>query len=327
MGVLVTAIRELFSGGLPLSEQMQPAPLCQAFECVRIDSASCSPDLFPVPARSHYFSEVLLVRSGTCRVVRGAYVHILSPGELVYIAPLVPHSVDSADGGPVVFDVVKFSATRLMEIPSWLSALRSIALDASSARLPVHMSVEEVKTWHMDNIVQECLVESERQYFAWDLHIRALIYLLITGLARFWISRQENLTDHAPVRRDPILDIPAYIEQHISESLRVEDLAHRCSLSYPWFAKRFHEFFGISCKQFIEHVRTEVVEQYLVHTNLDLTEISQLTGYTDSSHMVKDFKRMTGMTPGQFRSTLRMQGSGPFSSFSGQSLPNRPSKG
>lgn len=310
-----------------MSEQMQPAPLCQAFECIRMDSAVCGPDFFPVPTRSHYFSEVLLVRSGTCRVVRGTRVHLLSPGELVYIAPLVSHSVDSADGNPVVFDVIKFSATRLMEIPSWLSALRSIALDASSAKLPVHMNNEEVKALHMDVIIEECFVEIERRFFGWDLHIRALIYLLITGLARFWISRQQNLADHTTAERDPILDIPAYIEQHISEPLRVEDLARRCSLSYPWFAKRFHEFFGISCKQFIEHVRTEYVEQYLVHTDMDLSEISGLTGYTDSSHMVKDFKRMTGMTPGQFRSTLRSQGREPISSFSGQSQLNHPSKG
>ena len=310
-----------------MSEPVPNNSLCQAFECIRMDSALCGPEFFPVPARSHYFSEVLLVRSGTCKVVRGGHVHMLSPGELVYISPLVRHSVDSADGKPVVFDVVKFSATRLMEIPSWLSALRSIALDASSARLPVQMTVDEVKTWHMDDIIKECLVESERRAFGWDLHIRALIYLLITGLARFWISRQQNLTDQAPAQRDPILDIPAYIEQHISENLRVEDLARRCSLSYPWFAKRFHEFFGISCKQFIEHVRTEAVEQYLVHTELDLSEISKLTGYTDSSHMVKDFKRMTGMTPGQYRSILRSQGRRPFSSFSRQSQPNHPSKG
>ena len=310
-----------------MSEQRQPAPLCQAFECIRMDSSVCSPDFFPVPSLSHYFSEVLLVRRGTCRVTRGSKVHLLGPGELVCISPMVRHSVDSADGKPVVFDVVKFSLTRLMEIPSWLSALRSLALDASSVQLPIQMTAEDVKFWHMDSIIEECIVEYERQAFAWDLHVRALIYLLITGLARFWITGREHLAVPSSAERDPILDIPAYIEQHISESLRVEDLARRCSLSYPWFAKRFHELFNISCKQFIEHVRTEYVEQYLVHTDMDLTEISNLTGYTDSSHMVKDFKRMTGMTPGQFRSMLRLQGRRPFSSFSFSDQPNHPSKG
>ena len=309
-----------------MSEQSREFSLFQAFECFRFDSAACG-DLFPVGTRSHYFSEILLVRSGVCRVIRGTRTHILHPGELLYIAPLVRHSIDSQDGSPVVFDVVKFSATRLREIPSYISDLRSFALDAAHARLPIHMSAEEARTWHLDTIIRECIIESERQAFAWDLHTRALIYLLITGLARFWISKRETLAGQLPKEPDPILEIPAYIEQHISESLRVEDLAKRCSLSYPWFAKRFHEFFGLSCKQFIEHIRIEAVEQYLVYSDLDLSGISSRTGYTDCSHMVKDFRRMTGMTPGQFRSMMKIQGRAPFSRFSGQTVPNHASKG
>ena len=310
-----------------MSESLADLSFFHAFECFRFDSAACGEKLFPVPPHSHYFSEVILVRSGICRVFRGSHTFLLNPGELLYVAPMVRHGIESADGSPVVFDIVKFSATRLREIPSYLSGLRALALDAGHAYIPVRMSAEEAQAWHLDAIVHECIVESERQAFAWDLHTRALIYLLITGLARFWISKRESLTDQMPKEQDPILGIPAYIEQHISEPLRVEELARRCSLSYPWFAKRFHEFFGLSCKQFIEHIRIEAVEQYLVYSDLDLAEISRRTGYTDGSHMVKDFRRMNGITPGQFRSMMKIQGRAPFSRFSGQTEPNHPAKG
>ena len=309
-----------------MSEQRPDSSFCQAFECLHIDSAA-NGALFPVTPHSHYYTEVMLVRSGTCRVMRGTHPYVLKPGELLYIAPLIRHSVESADGKPVAYDIVKFSATRLREIPSYLSDLRSFSMDASHNHLQVHMKAEDVQFWHLDNIVKECVYESEQQGFAWDLQTRALIYLLITGLARFWLTNFGSLMQNPPDERDPILDIPAYIEQHISEPLRVEDLARRCSLSYPWFAKRFHEFFGLSCKQFIEHIRTETVEQYLVYSDLDLSEISSRTGYTDSSHMVKDFRRMTGMTPGQFRSVMKAQGRAPFSRISAQALPIHASKG
>ena len=300
----------------------------QTFECIHFDSTACDSRLFPVPPHRHYFSEVMLVRSGTARVVRGSTELILHAGELIYISPLVQHSVDSADGKPLVFDVVKFSATRLREIPTYLSDIRSMALDAGHAQLPIYMNTEEVRKYHLADIISECLVECERHDFAWDLHVRALIYLLITGLARFWIVRREAFTDQPlPDQDDPLLEIPGYIEQNISEPLKVEDLARRCSLSYPWFAKRFREFFGLSCKQFIEHIRTETVEQYLVYTDLDLAEISARTGYTDCSHMVKDFRRMIGVTPGHFRSLMKIQGHAPISRFSGSSVLNHPSKG
>ena len=307
-------------------EPVQEAAQRQSFECFRFDSAK-TPDFFPIKGQSHYSSEILLVRSGTCRINRGGHIHILHPGELVYIAPLIRHSIDSEDGQPVVFDVVKYSATRLKEIPSYIKDLRALALDAAQVPLPVYMNAEEVRAYHMDSIIQECIYESNQQQFAADLHIRALIYLLITGLARFWINKRESFAEQLAGSHDPIIDIPAYIEQHISEPLRVEDLARRCGLSYPWFAKRFHDHFSISCKQCIERLRVEAVEHYLAYSDLDLAAISTKTGYTDCSHLVKEFKRMTGLTPGLYRSTMKTQNRTPVSSFSAQAALNRAPKG
>lgn len=309
-----------------MSEHIQDSSLCQAFSCYRMDTSAYG-TLFPVAPHSHYFSEIMLVRSGSCRVVRGGHEYRMTPGELIYISPLVRHSVDAIGNEPLVYDVVKFSATRLREIPSYLSDLRSFTLDATHARLPVHMNAADVALWHLDKIVLECVTECERRDFAWDLHVRALIYLLIIGLSRFWLSKRNLFAELQPGTRDPILDIPAYIEQHISEPLKVETLAARCNLSYPWFAKRFREFFGLSCKQFIQQLRNEAVELYLVYSELDLAAISDRTGYTDCSHMVKEFRRMTGTTPGQYRSAMRIQGRSPFSRFSGPTVPNHPSKG
>ena len=79
--------------------------------------------------------------------------------------------------------------------------------------------------------------------------------------------------------------------------------------------------------QFIQQLRNEAVELYLVYSDLDLASISDRTGYTDCSHMVKDFRRMTGMTPGQYRSSMKIQGFAPFSRFSALPAPIHPPKG
>ena len=309
-----------------MSERSGGAGYPLAYECFRFDSAEL-PQLFPVKPESHYFSEIIMVRCGVCRVTRGSYVCTLRPGELIYISPLIRHAIDSADGKPVVYDAVKFSVTRLQELPAYLAYLRSLSIDATKVHLPIYMTVEDVNTYHMGDIIRECLYEAGQNDFMSDLHIRALIYLLVSGLARFWTDKRKSFADQLSRPHDPIMDIPSYIEQHIAEPLRVEDLAERCSLSYPWFAKQFHDYFGISCKQCIEQLRIEAVEQYLTYSEMDLTEISNRTGYTDCSHLVRDFRRMNGMTPGQYRSMMKMQGRTPSARFSGESVPNRPPKG
>lgn len=274
-------------------------------ECIRMNSAA-GKMLFPVPAHRHYFSEVLLVRQGFCLVTRRNIVHHLKPGETIYISPMTEHSVTSEDGNPVLFDVIKFSPTQLREIPAYLSDLRAASRDAEKYNLPIHMSAAETTSFFLDKIVEECILEAEQRRFVYDLRIRALIYMIITSLARFWRDWKElNDPDSISADRDPLMSVPSYIEQHIAEPLKVEDLADLCGMSYPWFAKRFREFYGISCKQFIEHLRIDKAELLLLYTELDLAEISRKTGYTDCSHMIKDFRRLKGLTPGQFRSDMR----------------------
>ena len=89
----------------------------------------------------------------------------------------------------------------------------------------------------------------------------------------------------------------------------MEDLAEKCGLSYPWFAKKFRDLYGISCKEYIEQIRVAEVEQYLRFTDMDLTQISEATGYADCSHMIKNFKRVMDITPGQFRQQKQRQAS------------------
>ena len=48
----------------------------------------------------------------------------------------------------------------------------------------------------------------------------------------------------------------------------------------------------------------------------NLKTISRKTGYTDCSHMVKDFRRMNGITPGQYRSLMKTQGRSSLSPIS-----------
>ena len=215
-----------------MSERSGGAGYPLAYECFRFDSAEL-PQLFPVRPESHYFSEVIMVRCGVCRITRGSYVCTLRPGELIYISPLIRHAIDSADGKPVVYDTVKFSVTRLKELPAYLAYLRSLSIDAALVHLPIYMTAEDVNTYHLGDIIRECLYEAQMNDFISDLHIRALIYLLISGLARFWTEKRQSFVDQLSKPHDPVMDIPSYIEQHISDNLRVENLAERCGMSYP----------------------------------------------------------------------------------------------
>ena len=49
-------------------------------------------------------------------------------------------------------------------------------------------------------------------------------------------------------------------------------------------------------------MRIDKAEELLLHTALSVSEISELTGFSNSSYFNKQFKKVTGYTPQQYRS-------------------------
>ena len=65
------------------------------------------------------------------------------------------------------------------------------------------------------------------------------------------------------------------------------------------FARRFFPRPSAGMRGFAG-VRGKVFK-FLLFTDLDLMQISEMTGYADCSHMIKNFKRIMNITPGQYR--------------------------
>jgi AraC-like DNA-binding protein len=84
--------------------------------------------------------------------------------------------------------------------------------------------------------------------------------------------------------------------------------AERCNKSKRWLQKRYDEVYGMSFKQIQSNLRFHSTHQKLWqtlarHQPINLTELAYHSGYFDQAHFIKDFKRYTGMTPGQYLKT------------------------
>ncbi len=286
---------------MAMQENYEPSnPLCLPFECFTYDSMTKP---FPIEVHWHYFAEVILAEKGTLLISgKDTDAIPIHPGEAYFICPQVAHSIHS-DGGDVEYTVIKMDMNQLTYAPSYAPNIKSIFLDAEQKNLPVHFNVKNSKKLQIPQTVHRCLYEYKDRSYGYDIMIRSWLYILCTRIIRFWM--QEGFMVQNKIYQSDLLasvdSITAHIDRHIRDALRVEDLAEFCGMSYPGFAKKFKEIYGISCKEYISSVRVAKVEHYLLFTNADLTYISAETGYADCSHMIKDFKRLKGITPGRFR--------------------------
>lgn len=89
-------------------------------------------------------------------------------------------------------------------------------------------------------------------------------------------------------------DLPRFnYSDFISEKLKCD---------YSYLSNLFSEVKGITIQQFIIVQKIERVKELLLYKELNLTEISYQMQYSSVAHLSNQFKKITGLTPSQFKS-------------------------
>lgn len=101
--------------------------------------------------------------------------------------------------------------------------------------------------------------------------------------------------------REKMLEIADHIREHCHLKLNLNAMAEKAGYS-PWhFTRIFRDAVGKSPAQYLTECRILLAKKLLVSTRLSVKQIAYETGFGQSSYFIRQFHRMTGMTPGQFR--------------------------
>ena len=92
-----------------------------------------------------------------------------------------------------------------------------------------------------------------------------------------------------------------YINNHLSESHSIPDIAKGCAMSESSFRRLVIEKTGLSPIRYIAGQKIVKAKQLLAVDELSVEEIASILGFYDSAHFIKCFKKETGQTPAQYR--------------------------
>lgn len=78
-------------------------------------------------------------------------------------------------------------------------------------------------------------------------------------------------------------------------------ISEKLHYDYTYLSNLFSEVKGITIQQFIITHKIERVKELLLYDELNLTEISYRLQYSSVAHLSNQFKKVTGLTPSQFK--------------------------
>jgi AraC family transcriptional regulator len=138
------------------------------------------------------------------------------------------------------------------------------------------------------------------------LYLEGLATLLTVHLLRGFGSSRPALPQYrgglAPRQMRRVLD---YIDAHLTDELGLVELAAIAGLSPNHFGEAFKTSVGKSPHQFVTERRVEQAMALLRNDERSIAEIAQAAGFSSQSRLTQNFRRVTGLTPGQFRRSLR----------------------
>ena len=265
-----------------------------------------SKEVFPVKPHWHYFAEIIRIISGKLEVNVDDKVYRMREGDALLLLPSSVHSMASVTNRPEdapVYYVVKFDLNHFPGNASYAPSSADIFKFAKSKNMPVFFEARQSDTMRMDRILRSSVYEMQQYLYGADVILKAHLYLIIYGIVRYWIDLGLDINECPISPKDSygIDTISEYIDSHLNENIRVTDLAALCHVSYSGFAAKFKDVYGMSCKEYIEQMRMFKAEEYLLFTNMEISEISELTGFSDSSHFIHSFRDYKGITPKQYR--------------------------
>ncbi|WBX81959.1 AraC family transcriptional regulator [Virgibacillus salarius] len=101
-------------------------------------------------------------------------------------------------------------------------------------------------------------------------------------------------------------DILAYIQENYQHyELSLESIALKFKLSVSYLSRFIKEQTGVTFTQYVQELRMENVKKQLKETQQPIKDIVVQVGYKDVANFTRKFKKIIGVTPGQYRKLNR----------------------
>jgi AraC family transcriptional regulator len=170
---------------------------------------------------------------------------------------------------------------------------------------PAWIALLQREFGHLDRSPDMCRGEAmwltNRLYLEYDkqdqLHIESLTCELLGAITRARMIRET--------RKPPWLaSVVEYLRAELGRPITLEEIATEIGIHPVYLSRVFRHSFRQTLGEYLNSMRAEFAREHLAFSDESLAEIACRCGFADQSHFTRTFRKITGTTPGAFRSAM-----------------------
>lgn len=162
------------------------------------------------------------------------------------------------------------------------------------------MNSEEIL--YTENIMAHILKEFDNKPIAYFDTVQAYAQLLVTMLAREYFSKtvHNNIPDHFENSKQLVLHCVKYVENNFRDRISLDEISKKSAMSKSSFCALFAKITGHSFNKYINICRIKASTAY-IRKGYKITALYGLCGYDDFSTFNRNFNKIMGMSPKDYK--------------------------
>ena len=156
----------------------------------------------------------------------------------------------------------------------------------------------------VSSCLRNILREMEQKNPGYEDICQAFMEILIIRLMRTTVLAVPAETETVSTNRQ-CAAVRRYIDLHFKEALTLDQLAEEGHMNKFYLSHAFKRTYGVSPINYIIEKRIDESKYLLAETDLSLSQIAQLLGFSSLSYFSQVFRRTQGVSPKEYRQSLK----------------------
>lgn len=237
----------------------------------------------------HDFYEIYFLEEGGRNIIIESDIFSIEPGMFALKAPYVMHHSYGDLNVPFKRIVLYFRPNALTS-----KELRD-AMENSTGTYRPDPSLQRT----MEEILRQMLEEENENPVFKQESMQSLLNAMLVTFLRKAENKEESCNKHL------IGEVMDFIHENYAENISLEGLAKKFYVSHYYLCREFKRMTNRTIVQYISVTRISNAQRKIMETDLSITEISNLTGFSNVTHFNRVFKKYAGISPSQYRKDYR----------------------
>ena len=155
------------------------------------------------------------------------------------------------------------------------------------------------KPEEFEQVLDQLIVTAASNSYVRDMKLCEQITCLLTLLMEEAWSPQEGL--QASEKGQDLQKIKAFLDENFTQKITLDQLSEQFYINKFYLSKIFSRQFGMTINQYLIQQRITQAKQLLRFSDLPVEKIAAQCGIPDPNYFSRLFRKVEGISPGEFR--------------------------